>query len=372
MPTLNNQSDMLEPESEQILLIGLGQWGITWIDVIKGSPYYEAVGYVDKDESRLKAASKRKAISLSECYTDMAAAIAETNATAIVCAVPPAAHRTVAETALDRGLHVLTEKPLAETLENAKGMIEAAEVADRKLMVSQNYRFDAASRMMRDVLNREFVGEIGYVKVRYDRKLDSSVTSDFRLQMQYPLLRDMAIHHFDQMRYVLDLNPVAVRAQSMNPPWSEFDHAPVSSVIFEMEDGVMVDYFGSHVSQGKATTWNGDWNISCGGTEIEWKDGKISLLTQNPVHSVEQEGMVEKTLPGSADKGVLEVEPIPMKHESRDYSLYEFHQAIKEDREPETSARSNSNTLAMVRAAIESCERNDRVSIEEFINLDHS
>ena len=59
--------------------------------------------------------------------------------------------------------------------------------------------------------------------------------SNRHYHIRHPLLMDMAIHHFDLMRYVLGQEPVSVHCHAWNPPWSNFTEPPaaVATIVFD-------------------------------------------------------------------------------------------------------------------------------------------
>ena len=71
----------------------------------------------------------------------------------MLVASPPRTHHAVAKAALEAGKHVLREKPLATGLEDAFDLVEAADRAERFLIVSQNYRYNAPFRAVQRVLD---------------------------------------------------------------------------------------------------------------------------------------------------------------------------------------------------------------------------
>jgi predicted dehydrogenase len=78
----------------------------------------------------------------------------------VVIATPSAAHAGQAIAALDRGLAVFCQKPLARTAHETRMVIDAARAADRLLAVDLSYRFTSAARAIRQVIR---AGELGKV-----------------------------------------------------------------------------------------------------------------------------------------------------------------------------------------------------------------
>ncbi len=331
----------------RFIQVGVGGFGTTWLPRLQRDTQASLVALADSDEGALAAASEATGVSQARCYTDYAEALDSVDADAVLNVTPPGVHCEVALAALERGLHVLTEKPLSDTMAAGRRMVEAAEKAGRVLMVSQNYRFHPWVQTMRQVLASGEFGRPDNMVVRFARapRFDGS----FRLKMEHPLVADMSIHHFDLMRAVSGQDPESVYAETWKPEWSWFDHDPCAVAIFDFADGMKAVYEGSWVARGRETPWEGYWGVECADALIELRDQKVHIL------SAERPGQD------------TEVELAQMPCVSQDYSLLEFQQAVAEEREPATSARDNLKSLAMVFAAMESASSGTRVRIDSVI-----
>ena len=162
--------------------------------------------------------------------------------------------------------------------------------------------------------------------------------------IRHPLLMDMAIHHFDLMRYVLGQEPVAVYCQVWNPRWSNFTEPPTAVATITFDGGAVVDYRGSWVSTAPQTTWDGEWQIECEGGVIEWT-GRDDNSLQADVVTLRPRG-----------KRARRVVLPPVKYWDRAGSLAEFVDAVQREREPLTSGRDNLASAAFMFAAIQSAE----------------
>lgn len=342
----------------KLIQVGVGGWGWSWANIAKQSEDWDVVAYVDISEENLRKASAYYGMEKRRCYTDLDDAIKEAKADAVLGVVPPSAHADVTIKALEAGLHVLVEKPIAGTLENAKQMIKKAKSNRLKLMVSQQYRFRRAPRTVKKILEEKIVGDPGYVSINF-HKAPKFPPGSFRVEMPNPLLMDMSIHHFDMIRGILKIDPISVYAESWNPKWSWFKGNPTAIVKIEMENDVRVVYHGSWVSQGWETTWDGDWRIQCTEGEIHWYNNKIEVKA--PIfQTVFAKGLLERN-------GILEAELVKMPLEDREYSLHEFAQSIIQDRDPETAGEDNLKTFAMTLATIESCNTGKKIKIAEYL-----
>lgn len=343
----------------KIVQVGLGGWGWSWVSVVQESPHWELVGIVDLNEQLLADACKTYGIDASMAFTSLRDAAAKVQADAVLVIVPPEHHAAVAIEAFEYGWHAIIEKPLAASVDDALKIVTAAEKNGCKVMVSQNYRFKRAPQTVKRVVQQKLVGELGSVFINFQK---NPPFTGFRLKMDEPLIYDMAVHHFDQIRGILGLEPVTVMATSWNPAWSRFDGNAVANVIFETEQNVVVTYTGSWVSRGWETTWDGDWRIQGDDGEIHWANNQVTVRPINLFKTVFMKGAVES-------EGKLHVDLVEMAEEERWASLAEFAQAIREGREPETSGRDNLKSLAMVLGAVESAKTGQKIHIRDLLQL---
>jgi predicted dehydrogenase len=290
-------------------------------------------------------------------FPKLDAAVKAVEADAALVVVPPEAHLEVTENALRHGLHCLVEKPVAPTIAEAQCMVDMASRQDCKLMVAQNYRFKRAPQTVKKILQEGIIGDIGSVFVNFQK---ATHFTGFRAEMDEPLIIDLAIHHFDHMRGILGLEPVAVLAQSWNTAWSWFRGNPVATVIFEMEGGAVVTYTGNWVSQHWETTWDGDWHVQATEGELMWSRNEVFFHSTDKMKQVFTKFSVETHKRHRANL-------VELPAEDRYAVLHEFAEAVHGDREPEPSGRDNVKTLAMVIGACRSIQLQRPVTMEEIL-----
>ncbi|MCX8082605.1 MAG: Gfo/Idh/MocA family oxidoreductase [bacterium] len=315
-----------------VLQVGVGGFGKSWVEIIKDSPEWELLGIVDINRENLISTAQQFNIPEEQCFTSLEEAIKQTSPDALLNVTPPHIHKQTSLLAFDYGVDVLVEKPLSDNMEDAYAIVSYAEKKGRKIMVSQNYRYRSQPRTIRKLIKERIIGKIGYMLVNFQKE---SKFGGFREEMEYPLLIDMAIHHFDLMRYITGENPVGLYTRSWNPYWSWFKGDASVNIFLEFTENVKISYCGSWVSTGRETSWDGDWEIYGEKGTILWKDNKIFLISRE----ISQE-----------------IDPIKMEKEDRYLSLYEFYCALEEDREPETSGKDNLDTLSIVFKSIESAK----------------
>ncbi len=343
----------------RIVQVGLGGWGWSWLDIVRSSTEWELAAIVDIDHDRIKAAGERHGLSERQRHTSLRTAVDAARPDACLVVVPPEAHAPVAIEAARLGLHCLVEKPIAETIAEAKQMVATASRHNVKLMVNQNYRWRRATATVAKLVSDGVIGEIDSIFINFQKAADFG--GGFREKMAHPLIADMAIHHFDQLRGIARFEPIEVWARSWNPKWSKFAGDASATAILRSETGATAVYTGSWVSRGWQTTWDGDWRLQGREGEIHWADNQVEIQPASVFASV--------FLPGAREQnGKLTVDLLPMDVEDRMASLREFHSAVVENRQPATSGQDNLKTIATVLAARLSIERREAVTLAEVLS----
>ena len=152
----------------RLVQVGLGGWGLNWAEEVL--PKIERLGevaFVEVDEAARSRAIEA-GLPARRVFADLDTAIAETKPQAMLATVPLAVHAPVARAGLERGLHVLVEKPFTETLAEARELVALAESRDLLLAVNQNYRYFPAVQGAR--------AAVAWARrLRHDRGFDPAV-----------------------------------------------------------------------------------------------------------------------------------------------------------------------------------------------------
>ncbi|WP_112237866.1 Gfo/Idh/MocA family protein [Kribbella monticola] len=335
------------PEPLRLLQVGAGGMGRAWLGAIAANPDVVLAGLIDLDVPLARAAADEHGYGDVPVAASVEELAVRTGAEAVIDVTVPGAHATVSVDALLRGLPVLCEKPLAETVREGLAMVAASEVSGKLLMVSQSRRYFRAG----SAFGRQLAG-LGRIGSLFCEFFKAPHFGGFREQMPEPLLVDMAIHQFDLARKLIGSEPVSVYCESYNPDWSWFDGNAAASAIFRFADGTRFSYTGSWCAPGLETSWNGRWRASASGGTAAW-DG---------------DGAPEAEL-ASGEALTAEVGDEP---EEINGSLVEFVAAVRESTIPQTEAHSNVISIAMVEAAVRSATLGTPVAIADVISDAHA
>jgi len=142
-------------------IVGVGSIGKRHIAVLDADPNCEIVGICDLDESKLNEQAELYHV---KAFTDYKTMLAEIDADVINVVTPHALHTAMSIEALDRGFHVLVEKPMALTSEDCQKMIDAAERNNKKLWVVKQNRYNVPIRLAKDAIDKGRLGKIFMIK----------------------------------------------------------------------------------------------------------------------------------------------------------------------------------------------------------------
>ncbi len=167
------------------------------------------VAFCDIVESRATTAAEK--YGSGKAYTDMDAMLKHPGLDAVVIGTPNYLHAPQTITALKAGKHVLVEKPMATTREEARAMIQAAESAGKFLMVGQNQRLDHAHQKAKEILLSGRLGKVLTFRTAFKHRgpetwsVDSGPGTWFfqKDKAVIGVCGDLGIHKADLMRYLL-------------------------------------------------------------------------------------------------------------------------------------------------------------------------
>lgn len=329
----------------KVLLLGLGFWGRKWIDLICRTKRVELAG-VAGAEAELAEVKETYGIKEELLYTDFKDAIAKSDAALAIVVIPGKLHFEADKLAMEKGMHVITEKPLASGLEEAKRLLEIKEKHPGiKFMASQNYRWRPHNQAIRNAIQSGMIGEVESVLCEFRQQED---LQGYRAGLEQPLLQDVSIHHFDLIRFYTGADCKNIYCRSYRPSWSAFEGRPGTDAVMEMERGIRVTYNGSWAARGRESSWDGNYTIT-------GSKGALTLDADSNVYFYEFCKNEQVVLESGAQQGVL-VEKPEMEYQEMEYGFHMMLDCIENDTVPETTLEDNFKSYAMVCAGLKSVE----------------
>ena len=330
------------------VMVGCGGISGSWFNCSAVKELVEFVGLVDLNPQAAQARAQEFSFPDARIGADLDTVLAATTPEVVFNCTVPDAHYETTLTALRHGCHVLVEKPLADSMEHARAMVDAARQAGKIFAVIQNRRYDPNIRRLRAFLDSGAIGKLTTVHCRF--LLDCYFGDDnFRTVMPHVLIHDMAIHTFDAARYLTRAIPHSAYCEEWNPSDSKYQRDVSAAAIFSMSDNIVYTYQGSWCPKGLNTTWESAWHIIGERGSVYW-DGPTFRA-----QALDSAGkMVDIAVP-EIDLGEFRI--------FHDGNIHEFLTCLRTGHTPETIGSDNIHSLAMVLAAIESSIQEKKIAI---------
>ena len=160
------------------------------------------VAVSDPDENRRKEIAEKFSCKHYKDYKEM---LEKEDIDAVSIAVPTRLHKDVALYCIERGKHVLLEKPISDNINDAKKIIQVAKEKNIKLLIGHVERFNPIVQKMKELMDRNELGEITSIIARR--------VGVFPPQIQDAnVIVDLAVHDIDIISYLLNKKPNEIYA----------------------------------------------------------------------------------------------------------------------------------------------------------------
>jgi predicted dehydrogenase len=203
----------------RIALVGCGRISQVHFQTIAREPRVKLVAVADTEEKAAKAAGEAFA---APSFTHLADLLATVKPEAVIFCTPPNTHRPLAEQALAAGAHVLCEKPLTLTVQDAAAMVAEAKRAGRQLMMASKFRYVQDIVHTKGMIASGVLGEI----ILYENTFCSHVDMKNRWNATKEIggggvLIDNGSHSVDIFRYLF--GPVESLQATKGKQWQNIE-----------------------------------------------------------------------------------------------------------------------------------------------------
>lgn len=354
---MTSASDGPERDPAQVLragVVGLNM-GRTHIRRYREAPGCEVTALCDIDRDRLDAAART--FDVPHAFTDAEELFASGAIDVVSIATPNSLHAPLAIAALRAGLHVLSEKPMATSLNEARAMVAAAKAAGRTLGVHFNQRQKAGLHRLRARVAGGDLGDIYHTRAYWHRRRGIPVRPTFihRALAGGGAMIDNGVHVLDQVLFLLGHpEPAAVSAQTsshfadVDAPGAAMDVEDFAVALVRFVDGSTLSLeisWASHHDHPEETV------IQLYGTEAgalrrthNYQESEITL------HRRDGERLLSEAIDCAG--------PQPPSVQA------DFIDAICHAREPAASAAHGLKTMRIIDAFYESARRGAEVPVE--------
>ena len=325
-------------------VVGCGYWGPNLIRNFSSCPRTRLRWLCDESEERLgTVAAGYPGVRTT---VDALQLLDAPDVDAVAVATPVSSHYPIARAALERGKHVLLEKPLALSVAQGRELVELAERSGLKLMCDHTFCYTSAVQKIREVVRRGDLGELLY--------FDSIRINLGQFQDDCNVVWDLATHDLSIIDFVVDRKPVSVSVHGVSHAGDGRASMAYLSLNFD-------DSFIAHVH----VNWLSPVKIRMtmiGGREkmLVWDDmeqaEKIKIYDKGI--DVDRNLHEEKTERLIAYRSGDMYSPHLAPTEALHRVVREFAHSIQEDRKPLTDGADALRVLAILEATDRSINKN--------------
>ncbi|MHC4712402.1 MAG: Gfo/Idh/MocA family protein [Planctomycetota bacterium] len=273
-------------------------------------------------------------------FADGGEMLQSVNADLAVVATPTAFHAPLAISALERGMHVFCEKPMARSLEDGRAMVRAAEKAGRTLGIGYALRFHDAYMLARDYIQSGKLGRTGTVRTSRCAQKAGSWTAD--LEANGGVTFELLTHDLDWLSWSLGpVKRIFARGLARGKKQVERDYA---LAVVRFEDGTVAHLEGSLA---EAQEFYASYEVA----------GSEGLISYDTRRSTVLEG---RFITAEGLEGVSEA---PQKKRPLARQIAAFVRAIETGDAYEVSGGEGLKSLALTVAAYQSIQSGEPVEI---------
>ncbi len=182
-------------------VIGAGYWGPNIIRNFNQSEQAQVKYCCDLDEARLKHIKKLYPTIIT--INDYKKILDDPQVDAVAIVTPPKTHYGLAKEALEKGKHVLIEKPITDNSKHAEELIKLAKEKNKTIMVDHTFEYTSAVNKIRDIIKSQELGKIFTIDM---------IRVNLGLFQKINVIWDLAPHDISILNYILNSYPESVRA----------------------------------------------------------------------------------------------------------------------------------------------------------------
>ncbi|AIF44428.1 Gfo/Idh/MocA family protein [Virgibacillus sp. SK37] len=286
----------------------------------------------------------------AKAYTDYEELLQNEDVDAVSICLPNYLHAPVSIAALNAKKHVLCEKPMATSCEEAENMIKAAKEHNRKLMIAHNQRFVPSHQKAKELIASGEIGKVYSFRTTFGHGGPERWSADGRESWFFEkdkafigAMGDLGVHKADLIRYLLgeEITNVAAFVETSAKGDTDVDDNAVC--ILKSESGVI----GTLVA-----SWA--YNAREDNSTIIYGEDAILRLEDDPTYS-----LVMQYKNGDAVNYKLgEIQTNESGGQTTTHVIDHFVQSILEDKEPLVTGEEGKKSLEIILSAIESSELN--------------
>jgi predicted dehydrogenase len=305
----------------------------------------ELVAIVSSDAEKREVLGQRYHVKITGSYDELEQVLERSKADAVYVAVPNAMHREMTERAARMGVHVLCEKPMAETVEDCEAMIKVCKEHNVRLMIAYRLHFEEANLRAVELAQSGKLGELRIFTSIFSQEVRPG---DVRTKGELAggALYDMGVYPINAARYLFRDEPDEVFATCISGGDGRFENVDETTTAILRFPGGRVAQLTASLSAASVSTYR--------------VVGTIGDLRVEPAYDYVRELKHYLTI------GEKTTEQVFPKRDQFAPELVTFSNCVLSGTEPEPSGEEGLADVRIVRAIFRSGETGKTVRLTPF------
>lgn len=326
----------------KVACLGMGWWSDVLADAIKRSGKLAIVSCFSRSQDKREKFAARYGCKAARSYEEI---LNDRSIEGIVNTTPNSAHLETTLAAARAGKHVFLDKPIANTIADARALTEACRRAKVVLALGYQRRRESHFRFIRNEIDKGAFGRLVNAEANISRdrlgKIDLSSWRYTAEGMPGGVMLQIGIHYTDVLEYLL--GPVKAVSGQFVRLVLPGDNPDVASLILEHENGALSTLNASYASASEYYLMN-----------IYGKEATAYYDLHNGLRVLKRGGAQAAAVPCPKNDPIVE-------------ELEEFARAARGDGGPEMDGERSTRSLAVILAGIRSAREGRRVEVAEVM-----
>lgn len=314
----------------------------------------EIVALCDTDPKRLSKMGD--AFGIDARYSDAAEMLDSEDLDFVDIITTAPTHRPLVELAIGKDVHVICQKPFAETLEDARAMVRAADMAGKTLMIHENFRWQSPVRAVIDELRSGTIGRPFFCRAAFRSGYDVFSGQPYLAEGKRFIIEDLGIHVLDIVRALMgDVTRLTAHTNRINP---DINGEDVATILLSHESGMASVVDCSYATQRVPETFPETL------LELDGDAGSLYLKSGYRME-IHVDGKVERR---DVSPPILSWAERPWHNIQESVAIIQKHfvECLAKGIAPETSGADNLQTLTLVEAAYRSAAEKRTIETSEL------
>jgi predicted dehydrogenase len=200
-------------------MIGAGAWAANQLEAWQGVPGAQIVALCDRHPERIQPMADR--FGISRIYLDFSEMLAREELDFVDICTRPYSHARLVREAAGKGLQILCQKPFCTSMKEAEEVVAECEQAGVRLMVNENFRWQAWYRKTKELLQEGVIGKPYQAKIQERCRATLprfGSAQAYMAEMPRLILYEMGVHYLDTLRFLIgEPETVTARLHHISP-----------------------------------------------------------------------------------------------------------------------------------------------------------